>query len=138
MPSCEFCLACLLVCADQRVPIGFVFHCPRGLPRVTLPKLFDWYSQDFGGKEKVMLWLLGVLPEEQREALRELVEAEYDSPVLGLDYLSEGRRRDSIDSDISTDSRSTMVCQSAYLPADLTCPFAFQLILHLTVYAVLV
>eukprot|EP01043_Picozoa_sp_COSAG02_P070221 COSAG02_NODE_12348_length_1559_cov_1.910959_2_plen_120_part_00 len=116
---------------NVRTPIGFVLHCPRGLPRVTLPKLFDWYSEDFGGKEKVMLWLLGVLPEEQREALRGHIEAEYDSPVLGLDDLTEGRRRDSIESDVSTDSRLTMVCH-------LTCPFAFRLTLHLTIYAVLV
>ena len=52
-------------------------------PRVTLPKLFEWYSEDFGGKDKVLFWLLGVLPEEQREDLRLLIEAQYDaSPVL--------------------------------------------------------
>lgn len=93
----------------------------RGLPRVTLPKLFDWYSEDFGGKEKVLLWLLGVLPEEQREELRVLVEAEYDSPVLGLDYpteeLNDARKRhDSVDSNhskVSTGSRSSAVRQSS-------------------------
>lgn len=57
---------------------------------MTLPKLFDWYSEDFGGKEKVLLWLLGVLPEEQREELRVLIEAEYDSPVLGREHSNKG------------------------------------------------
>jgi hypothetical protein len=32
------------------------------------------YSEDFGGREQVMLWLLGVLPEAQREALEALLE----------------------------------------------------------------
>lgn len=97
----------------------------RGLPRVTLPKLFDWYSEDFGGKEKVLLWLLGVLPEEQREELRELVEAEYDSPLLELEYPSEQlsdvrKKHDSVDSNnskVSTGSRSSAVRQSICLPA---------------------
>ena len=39
-------------------------------PRVTLPKLFEWYSDDFGGKEKILFWLLGVLPKDQREELQ--------------------------------------------------------------------
>lgn len=82
---------------------------------MTLPKLFDWYSEDFGGKDKVLLWLLGVVPEGQRQELCVLIEAEYDSPFreLSTAEMSDGRRRhDSVDSnttDTSTDSRSTVV-----------------------------
>lgn len=84
---------------------------------MTLPKLFDWYSEDFGGKDKVLLWLLGVLPEAQREELRVLIEAEYDSPVEWLeqpaDGLSDLRRKstspDSNSRDVFDSSRSAAV-----------------------------
>lgn len=81
------------------------------------------------------MWLLGVLPEEQREDLRVFIDAEYDSPVL--DSQPEGlrsvrKRLDSFDSDVSTDSRSMMVCQSAYLLPHPVC-LQFDLILHFTI-----
>ena len=25
-------------------------------PRIMLPKVFEWYAEDFGGREQVLLW----------------------------------------------------------------------------------
>eukprot|EP01047_Picozoa_sp_COSAG01_P013328 COSAG01_NODE_622_length_14779_cov_69.589305_8_plen_91_part_00 len=51
---------------------------PQRRGRIILPKVFEWYSEDFGGKEQILLWLLGVLPTEQRERLELLLERRRD------------------------------------------------------------
>ena len=40
------------------------------------------YSEDFGGREKVLFWLLGVLPSDKRADLQRLLEERHEH--LGL------------------------------------------------------
>ena len=42
--------------------------------RVVLPKIMEWYSADFGGKESALLWLQGLLRPTRRAQLGEMFE----------------------------------------------------------------